>query len=152
MTHICYTTFMANVKIAYAKAHLAELLARVARGERIVISRYNTPMAELVPAPKAEKVQRKFGTGKGKAMLIDPRALDPMTDDEAEAFPSGPRLTRARSFRYPGCGPRLRWRRSTVAQGIRAALEPRGCTAYQRDLHFGDCHEARRGQAEDGRG
>jgi prevent-host-death family protein len=89
MTYICYATSMANVKIAYAKAHLPELLARVAQGERIVISRYNTPMAELVPAPKAEKVQRKFGTGKGKAMLIDPRALDPMTDDEAEAFLHG---------------------------------------------------------------
>jgi prevent-host-death family protein len=89
MTYICYTTFMANVKIAYAKAHLPELLERVAQGERIVISRYNTPMAELVPAPKTEKVQRKFGTGKGKAMLIDPRALDPMTDDEAEAFLQG---------------------------------------------------------------
>ena len=47
MTNICYTTSMADVKIAYAKAHLAELLARVARGERIVISRYNTPMAEI---------------------------------------------------------------------------------------------------------
>ena len=89
MTYICHTTFMANVKIAYAKAHLPELLARVAQGERIVISRYNTPMAELVPAPKAEKVQRKFGTGRGKAMLIDPRALDPMTDDKAEAFLQG---------------------------------------------------------------
>jgi prevent-host-death family protein len=40
---------MATVKIAYAKAHLPELLARVARGERIVISRYNTPVAGLVP-------------------------------------------------------------------------------------------------------
>ena len=89
MTYI--TTFMAQVKIAYAKAHLAELLARVAQGERIVISRYNTPMAELVPAAKAEKVQRRFGTGKGKAMLIAPRVLDPMTDDEAEAFLQGHR-------------------------------------------------------------
>jgi prevent-host-death family protein len=89
MIYICYTTYMANVKIAYAKAHLPELLARVAQGERIVISRYNTPMAELVPPPKAEKAQRKFGTGKGKAMLIDPRALDPMTDDEAAAFLQG---------------------------------------------------------------
>jgi prevent-host-death family protein len=80
---------MEYVKIAYAKAHLAELLARVVQGERIVISRYNTPMAELVPPRKAEKVDRKFGTGKGKAMLIDPRALDPMTDDEAEAFLQG---------------------------------------------------------------
>jgi hypothetical protein len=46
-------------------------------------------MAELVPALKAEKIKRKFGTGKGKAMLIDPRALDPMTNDEAEAFLQG---------------------------------------------------------------
>jgi prevent-host-death family protein len=80
---------MANVKIAYAKAHLPELLARVARGERIVISRYNTPMAELVPPPNVETAKRKFGTGKGKAMLIDPRALDPMTDEEADAFLEG---------------------------------------------------------------
>jgi prevent-host-death family protein len=88
MTNICYTTSMADVKIAYAKAHLPELLARVARGERIVISRYNTPVAELVPPP-AENAQRKFGTGKGKAMLIDPRALDAMTDEEADAFLEG---------------------------------------------------------------
>jgi prevent-host-death family protein len=87
MIYICY--YMADVKIAYAKAHLAELLARVARGERIVISRYNTPMAELVPPPTAEKAQRRFGTGKGKAMLIDPRALDAMTDEEADAFLEG---------------------------------------------------------------
>jgi antitoxin (DNA-binding transcriptional repressor) of toxin-antitoxin stability system len=80
---------MTSVKIAYAKAHLPALLARVARGERIVILRYNTPMAELVPPPKVEKAQRKFGTGKGKAMLIDPRALDPMTDEEADAFLQG---------------------------------------------------------------
>jgi prevent-host-death family protein len=80
---------MTDVKIAYAKAHLPELLARVARGERIVISRYNTPVAELVPPPAAEKAQRKFGTGKGKAMLIDPRALDAMTDEEADAFLEG---------------------------------------------------------------
>jgi prevent-host-death family protein len=80
---------MAIVKIAYARAHLSELIARLAQGERIVISRYNTPMAELVPAFKPEGAQRKFGTGKGKAMLIDPRALDPMTDDETEVFREG---------------------------------------------------------------
>lgn len=89
MVYICYTTFMATVKIAYAKAHLPELLARVARGERIVIARYNTPMAELVPPPNVEIAQRKFGTGKGKARLIDPRALEPMTDAEADAFLKG---------------------------------------------------------------
>ena len=80
---------METVKVAYAKAHLPKLLARVARGERIVISRYNTPMAELVPPANQETAKRKFGTGKGKAMLIDPGALEPMSDEEADAFLKG---------------------------------------------------------------
>jgi prevent-host-death family protein len=78
---------MATVKIAYAKAHLPELLARVARGERIVISRYNTPVAELVPPPEPPK--RKFGTGKGKVKILDPHCFDPMTDGEVDAFLEG---------------------------------------------------------------
>jgi prevent-host-death family protein len=89
MDNICYPTFMEVVKMAYAKAHLPELLARVARGERIVISRYNTPMAELVPPTSVERPKRKFGTGKGKARLIDPDAFEPMTEQEAEAFLKG---------------------------------------------------------------
>jgi prevent-host-death family protein len=80
---------MTKVTIAYAKAHLSELLARVAQGERFVISRYNTPIAELVPPANRKKVKRNFGTGKGKARLIDPRALDAMTDDQAIAFTKG---------------------------------------------------------------
>jgi prevent-host-death family protein len=51
-TYIRYATSVANVKITYAKAHLAELMARAAQGERIMISRYGMPMAELVPTPK----------------------------------------------------------------------------------------------------
>jgi len=39
---------------------LPELPARVAREERIIISRYNTPMAELVPPP-----QRRNGATQG---------------------------------------------------------------------------------------
>jgi len=80
---------METVKMAYAKAHLPKLLARVAKGERIVIARYNTPMAELVPPSTVEPVKRKFGTGKGKARLLDPRALEPMTEEEADAFLKG---------------------------------------------------------------
>ena len=80
---------MANVKVAYATSHFPELLARVAKGERIIISRYNTPVAELGPPPAQEKPKVKFGTGKGKAFLIDPDALKPMTDAEADAFLDG---------------------------------------------------------------
>jgi len=39
----------AFVKVAEAKAHLSELLARVERGEEIIIARGDTPVARLVP-------------------------------------------------------------------------------------------------------
>jgi prevent-host-death family protein len=78
---------MANVKVAYAKAHFPELLERVSRGERIVISRYNTPVAELGPPP--DKPKRKFGTGKGKVKILDPHCFDPMTDEEVDAWIEG---------------------------------------------------------------
>jgi prevent-host-death family protein len=80
---------MGSVKIAYAKAHLAELLVRVAKGERITIQRYNTPVAELGPAPNVEKPKPKFGTLKDKAILIDPHAFDPMTNEEVDAWIEG---------------------------------------------------------------
>lgn len=75
--------------MAYAKAHLPELVERASRGERITIVRYKKPVAELGPSPKVKKPKPKFGTGKGKAFLIDPRALEPMTDEEVDAFLEG---------------------------------------------------------------
>ena len=77
---------MELVKVTCAKANLSKLLARVAQGERIVICRYNIPVAELGPPAKVERPKPKFGTGKGRAALIDPRAFEPMTDEEADAF------------------------------------------------------------------
>ena len=38
-----------------AKTHLPELLDRVARGERIIITRHGTPVAVLQPAEKKTK-------------------------------------------------------------------------------------------------
>ncbi len=36
-----------SVKVAEAKAHLSELLAKVEAGEEVIISRGNTPIAKL---------------------------------------------------------------------------------------------------------
>ncbi len=36
-----------NVKVAEAKTHLSELLAKVEAGEEVIISRGNTPVARL---------------------------------------------------------------------------------------------------------
>ncbi len=77
---------MKTVTAAYAKANLAELLNAVASGERIVISRYNKPVAELVPSQESIKPAPQFGTGKGKVKLLDPHCFDPMTDEETDAF------------------------------------------------------------------
>jgi prevent-host-death family protein len=38
-----------------AKTHLPQLLERVAKGERITITRHGVPVAVLVPATSAEK-------------------------------------------------------------------------------------------------
>jgi antitoxin (DNA-binding transcriptional repressor) of toxin-antitoxin stability system len=78
-----------SVSMAYAKAHLPELMARVGKGERITICRHKKPVAELGPSPQAEKPKRKLGTAKGKWVLVDPHAFDPMTDEEVEAFIEG---------------------------------------------------------------
>ena len=47
---------MTKVSAYEAKTHLARLLERVGLGERITITRYGVPVAELVPAGSA--VQR----------------------------------------------------------------------------------------------
>jgi prevent-host-death family protein len=78
-----------NVTAAYAKANLAELLNAVERGETVTISRYNKPVADLVPPKKPEKPAPKFGTGKGKIKILDPHCFEPMTDEEVDALIEG---------------------------------------------------------------
>jgi len=80
---------MIKVTAAYAKANLPELLRAVAKGSSITISRYNRPVADLVPSQEATKPAPKFGTLKGKIRLVDPHCFDPMTDVEVDAFIGG---------------------------------------------------------------
>jgi prevent-host-death family protein len=47
---------MASVGAYEAKTHLAELLDRVERGERITITRHGRPVAELIPSTGAPDV------------------------------------------------------------------------------------------------
>ncbi len=79
-----------DVTAAYAKANLPELLKAVENGESVTISRYNKPIADLVPSRKAERPIRKFGTGTGQKIVIDPnwdKAIE--TEEELEAFLEG---------------------------------------------------------------
>ena len=80
---------MKTVTAAFAKANLPDLLKAIEKGESVTISRYNKPIADLVPSLKAVKPARKFGTLKGKIKQIDPHCWDAMTDEEVDAFIEG---------------------------------------------------------------
>jgi prevent-host-death family protein len=75
---------MATVSAFEAKTHFGELLERVARGEEIVITRHDKPVARIVPegAQRLQEVRRAVGglrqlqqriarRGKGKVRLSD---------------------------------------------------------------------------------
>jgi len=47
------------VNIAAAKTHLSRLIARVERGERVVIARAGSPVAELRPVRKINKKKKR---------------------------------------------------------------------------------------------
>lgn len=67
------------VNVQEAKTHLSALLARVAAGERIVLSRHGKPIAQLVPLDPSPRRQLGFLQGR-----VDEAFFDPLPDDELE--------------------------------------------------------------------
>jgi prevent-host-death family protein len=63
---VAYVTV--NVNIHEAKTHLSRLLEQVAAGERVVISKAGTPIADLVPHQAAAVT---FGGLKGEVAYSD---------------------------------------------------------------------------------
>jgi prevent-host-death family protein len=61
---------MTTVNVHEAKTHLSELLARVRRGERIVIAKAGTPIALLSPLD-APPVRRRPGLDRGRIVIRD---------------------------------------------------------------------------------
>lgn len=56
-----------HVNIGDAKTHLSELLKKVHRGERVVITRAGTPEAELVPFERGVRLTRDQIAARRKA-------------------------------------------------------------------------------------
>ena len=73
----------ASVNVHEAKTHLSKLLARVEKGETILIARDGKPVARLVPV--APKVRRKAGFDKGR-IWVSPDFDAPLPDDLLDAF------------------------------------------------------------------
>jgi prevent-host-death family protein len=75
---------MKTVNVHEAKTHLSKLLARVARGEEILIARAGKPIARLVPAGPAVG-QRVLGIDRGRAVIADDFDA-PLPDSLLSAF------------------------------------------------------------------
>jgi len=64
-----------------AKTHLSALLARVAAGERIVLSRHGKPIAQLVPLEP--RPRRRLGFLQGS---VGEAFFEPLPDEELERW------------------------------------------------------------------
>jgi prevent-host-death family protein len=74
---------METIGLFEAKTHLSELVARAERGEEVVITRHNKPVAKLVPVAAAEQdaqarreaVDELLRTSRGRRLGLDWRTL-----------------------------------------------------------------------------
>ncbi len=74
---------METIGLFEAKTHLSELVARAERGEEVVITRHNKPVAKLVPVAAAdqdaqtrrEAVEELLRTSRGRRLGLDWRTL-----------------------------------------------------------------------------
>lgn len=76
----------ASVNVHEAKTNLSKLLERVERGEEIIISRANVPVARLTAALPAMK--RELGWARGEFTVPDD-FNDPLPADIESAFYGG---------------------------------------------------------------
>lgn len=74
---------MEAIGLFEAKTHLSELVARAERGEEVVITRHNKPVAKLVPvaAPAADAASRRAAVNallrgaRGRTLALDWKSL-----------------------------------------------------------------------------
>ena len=77
-----------TVNIHEAKTSLSRLLARVAKGEEIVIAKAGKPLARLVPFERPRALADVFDLYKGQIWMA-PDFDAPLTDDVLEEFEGG---------------------------------------------------------------
>ena len=76
---------MIKLNIHEAKTHLSRYLARLAKGETIVLCKRNTPIAEIRPLPLAPNKPRPLGLAKGK-VKIHSSFFEPLPDELLDLF------------------------------------------------------------------
>ena len=86
MTHfLVYKLVMIRINIHEAKTHLSRYLAKLQKGEIILICRRNEPIAEIRPLLPTTGRKRRLGGAKG--VLSVPHAFfEPLPEDLLRAF------------------------------------------------------------------
>ena len=79
---------MIMVNIAEAKANLSHYLEVLAQGERVIIAKWNRPVAELKLIAAARTEPRPIGGAKG-TVKVPPSFFDPLPDEWLNAFEGG---------------------------------------------------------------
>jgi antitoxin (DNA-binding transcriptional repressor) of toxin-antitoxin stability system len=76
---------MIKLNIHEAKTHLSRYLARLARGESILLCKRHVPIAEIRPIPPRRKIKRPVGLVKEK-FKIPLEFFEPLPDDVVDSF------------------------------------------------------------------
>jgi PIN domain nuclease of toxin-antitoxin system/antitoxin (DNA-binding transcriptional repressor) of toxin-antitoxin stability system len=80
---------MIRLNIHEAKTHLSEYLARLEKGETIILCKRNVPIAEIRPIKARVRGKRPIGLAKGK-LRIHKSFFDPLSDELIDAFEGHP--------------------------------------------------------------
>ncbi len=78
-----------TVNVHEAKTHLSKLLARVARGEEVVIAKAGKPIARLVPAERPTRMADLLGVDEG-AIWMAPDFDAPLPQEILASFEGAP--------------------------------------------------------------
>jgi prevent-host-death family protein len=78
-----------KVSVADAKNKLPKLIKAVEDGESVTICRRGAPVVDIVRTAKASREEPKFGTLKGKVIILDADWWKPLSDEEADVFVDG---------------------------------------------------------------
>lgn len=80
-----YFKIMIKINVNEAKTHLSRYLAKLSKGETIIICHRNVPVAELRALPSARKAKRPIGLAAGD-FAVDERFFEPLPEEEVAAF------------------------------------------------------------------
>jgi prevent-host-death family protein len=88
---VSYNKVMITMNINEAKTHLSGVLAKVAKGETVVLCKRNKPVAEIRPIRETLKKKRPIGLAAKEypTFTVDKSFFEPLPDDIIDAFSIG---------------------------------------------------------------